>query len=39
VRSKTDKAHTYVLDADFSKFIQMNNRRLPKYWLDSIIWG
>lgn len=39
IRSKTDRAHTYVLDADFSKFIQMNNRRLPKYWLDSIIWG
>jgi ATP-dependent DNA helicase DinG len=39
IRSKVDRAHTYVLDADFSKFIQMNNRRLPKYWLDSIIWG
>jgi ATP-dependent DNA helicase DinG len=38
VRSKTDKAHTYILDSDFAKFIQMNNRRLPKYWVDSIIW-
>ena len=39
VRSKTDKAHTYVLDADFATFIRNNNRRLPKYWTDSIIWG
>jgi ATP-dependent DNA helicase DinG len=39
VRSKTDRAHTYVLDADFAKFIQQNNRTLPKYWLDAIIWG
>jgi Rad3-related DNA helicase len=39
VRSKTDRAHTYVLDSDFATFIRNNNRVLPKYWLDSIIWG
>ena len=38
VRSKTDRAHTYILDSDFARFIQMNSRRLPKYWLDAIIW-
>jgi Rad3-related DNA helicase len=38
VRSKTDKAHTHMLDADFARFIRENNRRLPKYYLDSIIW-
>jgi ATP-dependent DNA helicase DinG len=39
VRSKTDTALTYILDADFAQFIMKNNRTLPKYWLDSIIWG
>jgi ATP-dependent DNA helicase DinG len=39
VRSKTDKAHTYVLDSDFATFIRNNNRTLPQYWLDAIIWG
>jgi len=39
VRSKTDKAHTYILDSDFAKFIQQNSRSIPKYWLDAIIWG
>jgi Rad3-related DNA helicase len=38
VRSKTDRAHTYVLDSDFSDFIQKNNRIMSKWWLDSIIW-
>ena len=37
-RSKTDKAHTHMLDADFARFIRENNRKLPKYYLDSIIW-
>ena len=39
VRSKTDRAHTYILDSDFADFIQRNNRIIPKWWLDSIIWG
>jgi ATP-dependent DNA helicase DinG len=38
VRSRTDKAHTHILDAGFAKFIQMNNRKMPKYWLNSIVW-
>lgn len=38
VRSKTDRASTYILDADFATFIMKNNRVLPKYWTDSIIW-
>lgn len=38
VRSKTDRAVTYILDGDFANFIMNNNRTLPKYWLDSIIW-
>ena len=39
VRSKTDRAHTYILDSDFADFIQRNSRIMPKWWLDSIIWG
>lgn len=38
VRSKTDKAHTHILDADFANFIRQNNRKLPKYWTNSIIF-
>jgi Rad3-related DNA helicase len=39
VRSKTDRAHTYILDADFAPFIQRHSKRFPQYWLDAIIWG
>jgi Rad3-related DNA helicase len=38
IRSKTDRAITYILDAGFADFIRANNRVLPKYWLDAIIW-
>jgi ATP-dependent DNA helicase DinG len=38
VRSKTDKAHTHILDSDFANFIRQNNRKLPKYWTNSIIF-
>lgn len=38
VRSKTDKAITYILDAGFAKFIRANNRKMPQYWVNSIIW-
>lgn len=38
VRSRTDRAHTHMLDAGFAKFISMNNRKMPKYWLNSIVW-
>lgn len=37
-RHKDDFSKTYILDADFAQFIMKNNRVLPKYWLDSIIW-
>jgi len=39
IRSKIDRAHTYILDSDFADFIQRNNRTMPKWWVDSIIWG
>lgn len=38
VRSKTDRAHTHILDAGFANFIKLNNRKMPKYWINSIIW-
>jgi ATP-dependent DNA helicase DinG len=38
VRSRTDRAHTHMLDAGFAKFISMNNRKMPQYWLKSIVW-
>jgi len=43
VRSKTDKAHTYILDSGFADFYWKNQRttansiELPKWWTDSII--
>lgn len=38
VRSKTDKAHTHILDEEFANFIGKNNRSMPDYWINSIIW-
>lgn len=38
VRSKTDRAHTHMLDLDFADFIRRNNRQMPKYYLNSIVW-
>jgi Rad3-related DNA helicase len=38
VRSKTDYAVTYVLDADFERFIARNKSVLPRWWLDAIRW-
>jgi len=43
VRSKTDKAHTYILDEGFRDFFNRNqvttteSIALPKWWVDSII--
>lgn len=43
VRSKTDKAHTYILDEGFRDFYWRNQQTtsesimLPKWWTDSII--
>lgn len=36
VRSKTDKAHTWILDEGFTKFIGQNESTLPRWWTDSI---
>lgn len=36
VRSKTDKAHTYILDSAFEYFLTKNQSVLPKWWTDSI---
>lgn len=38
VRSKTDKAHTYILDGSFEYFLTKNQSVLPKWWTDSIIF-
>ena len=37
-RHSADRAHTHILDADFADFITRNNRRMPEYWLNAIIW-
>lgn len=36
VRSKTDKAHTYILDSAFEYFLTKNQHVLPPWWTDSI---
>ncbi len=36
VRSADDYAVTYVLDADFSGFLQRQRRRLPNWFLDAV---
>jgi Rad3-related DNA helicase len=38
VRSKDDYAITYVLDADFGRFVARNKSCLPRWWLDAIRW-
>ena len=38
VRSKTDKGHFYILDESFGYFLTKNQRILPKWWTDSIIF-
>ena len=37
VRSKTDKAITWILDSGFGPFLSRAKKNLPKWWLDSII--
>jgi Rad3-related DNA helicase len=36
VRSSSDYAITYILDADFARFIAKNRKCLPRWWLDAI---
>lgn len=38
VRSQTDRANTHILDSEFANFIGKNNRHMPDYWINSIIW-
>lgn len=38
VRSRQDYALTYVLDANFERFIGENKNYLPRWWLDAIDW-
>ena len=38
IRSKTDRAHTYILDGSFEYFLRTNEKILPKSWTDSIIF-
>jgi Rad3-related DNA helicase len=38
VRSKTDKAHTFILDSGFSDWFSRANGMLPDWWTDSIVW-
>jgi Rad3-related DNA helicase len=36
VRSETDHAVTYVLDSNFTRFVNSNKNLFPKYFLDAI---
>lgn len=38
IRSRTDKAHTFILDESFGYFLTKNQKVLPKWWTDSIIF-
>jgi ATP-dependent DNA helicase DinG len=38
VRTKTDKAHTFILDGDFERFLNMNQRILPRWWTNSLVF-
>ena len=38
VRSDTDHAQTYILDADFDKFVKMARKMLPAWFLGAILW-
>lgn len=37
VRSATDKGHNWILDGDFTAFLNRAKDGLPNYWLDSIV--
>jgi ATP-dependent DNA helicase DinG len=38
IRSKDDKAHTFILDSAFEWFLSKNQSVLPRWWTDSIIF-
>jgi len=39
VRSETDHAVTYVLDSNFTRFLSINRKLFPKYFLDALREG
>lgn len=39
VRSETDRAVTYLLDADFPTFIDRQRKRLPEWFLEAVLEG
>jgi ATP-dependent DNA helicase DinG len=38
VRSKTDKAHCYILDSDFETLIRRAGRMLPRWWSSALMY-
>jgi Rad3-related DNA helicase len=38
VRSETDYANTYILDAQFEKFYKQARKMLPAWFIDAILW-
>lgn len=38
IRSRTDKAATYILDGDFDSFLARNGDIMPKWWRDAIVY-
>jgi len=38
VRSETDYANTYILDAQFGKFYKQARKMLPAWFIDAIVW-
>jgi len=38
VRSETDYANTYILDAQFEKFYKQARKMLPAWFIDTIVW-
>ena len=38
IRSDTDYANTYILDAQFEKFYKQARKMLPAWFIDAIIW-
>ncbi len=38
VRSETDYANTYILDAQFEKFYKQARKMLPLWFIDAIVW-
>jgi Rad3-related DNA helicase len=39
IRSETDYANTYILDAQFDKFYKQARKMLPAWFIDAILWA